>query len=111
MFPGRPIRAFVVWEPVLPTDWGSPTTGVMSRVHDPRVTQYWDRSHLLSESLGGPERFDHGGVSKIEFDMRSVIWDFVSIYPAGADHPSFTGAPIVSVVEDVRQELARVAKN
>lgn len=109
MFPGRPVRTFVVWEPVLPTDWGSPTGGVLARVHDARAMQFWDRQHLLSKTLGGPEHFARGDlVNKINFGMRSVIWDFVAIYPPGSERPSFTGAPVVSVNSDVHEELARL---
>jgi hypothetical protein len=48
-------------------------------------------------------------MNRIQFNMRGVIWDFVAIYPPGVDRPSFTGAPVVSVVDDVRHELERVA--
>ena len=103
------MRTFVVWEPVLPTDWGSPTRGVLARVHDTRAIQFWDRRHLLSKTLGGPEHFARGNlVNKINFGMRRVIWDFVAIYPPGSDRPSFTGAPVVSVNSDVHEELARL---
>jgi len=36
------IRVFVVWEPVLPTDLGAPSTTTLNRLSDPRVSQYWD---------------------------------------------------------------------
>jgi hypothetical protein len=108
----RQIRAFVVWEPMLPTDWGLPRSFALSRVHDPRASQFWDKKHLLSKALGGPERLTRSdGVNKIGFEMGAVIWDFVAVYPPGSDHPSFTGAPVVQVIDDVRAELARVAKN
>jgi len=41
--------------------------------------------------------------------MHGVIWDFVAIYPPGDDRPSFTGAPVESLTDDVRRELERVA--
>lgn len=41
--------------------------------------------------------------------MHGVIWDFVAIYPPGTDRPSFTGAPVASLTDDVRRELKRVA--
>jgi hypothetical protein len=57
--------------------------------------------------LGGPEHFARAdATNKIGFEMGDVIWDFVAVYPAGSDHPSFSGAPVVAVVDDVRRELA-----
>jgi hypothetical protein len=106
------LRVFVVWEPILVTDWGPPSTATLARVHDERAAQFWDREHALSKSLGGPEHAPKGTrVDKIEFKMRRHIWDFVAIYPPGSETPSFTGAPIVSVVSDVHEEMARVARD
>lgn len=106
------LHAFVVWEPVLPTDWGLPRTFALSRVHDVRASQFWDKKHLLSKTLGGPEHLARSnGVNKINFEMSGVIWDFVAVYPPGSDRPSLSGAPVVRVIDDVRAELARAAKN
>ena len=104
------LRAFIVWEPVLLTDWATPSTSTLSRVRDARAVQFWDRGRLLSKALGGPEHFSRSDpMNRIQFNMHDVIWDFVAIYPPGTDRPSFTGAPVVSVVDDVQRELARVA--
>ena len=104
------MRAFIVWEPVLPTDWATPSTSTLSRVRDARALQFWDRKRALSNVLGGPAHFARSApVNRIEFHMRDVIWDFVAIYPPGSDRPSFTGAPVVQVIDDVRNELTRVA--
>lgn len=110
--PERQVHAYIVWEPVLPTDWGMPRTYVLARVHDARASQFWDKTHLLSKTLGGPEHLPRSdGVNKIGFEMTRVIWDFVAVYPPGSDRPSLTGAPIVQAIDDVRTELARAAKN
>jgi len=104
---GARISAFVVWEPVLSTDWAPPSTAVLARARDPRVKQFWDKKHLLSKTLGGPEHLPRSdGLNKIGFEMTDVIWDFVAIYPPGADRPSFTGAPVIKVIDDVRGQLA-----
>jgi hypothetical protein len=99
---------FVIWEPVLPTDWAAPSASVLSRLHDARAVQFWDQRRLLSDRLGGPShrpRGDH--VDDIGFAMRKAIWDFVAIYPSGSDRPSLTGAPVVNVMDAVRAELAK----
>jgi hypothetical protein len=104
------LRAFIVWEPVLLTDWAAPSTSTLSRVRDPRAIQFWDRGRRLSKALGGPAHFPRTDpVNRIEFNMQGVIWDFVAIYPPGTDWPSFTGAPVASLTDDVRRELERVA--
>jgi hypothetical protein len=64
------IRVFVVWEPVLPTDFGAPSTATLRRISDPRASQYWDKEHLVSHLLG-------------ERDPSSVVWDYVAVYQPG----------------------------
>lgn len=46
--PGSRIHILAVWELMLPTDWGWPSTDVMARLSDPRVTQVWDKNHLIA---------------------------------------------------------------
>ena len=48
---GKDIRVFVVWEPVIVSDVAPPINRVLSRIPDPRVTQYYDKSRLLSRLL------------------------------------------------------------
>ena len=60
----------MIWEPVLPTDFGAPSTGTMRRVSDLRASQYWDKEHVVSRLLG-------------ERDRRSVVWDYVAVYQLG----------------------------
>ena len=50
-YQNRRLHVFVVWEPILPTDWQSPTTGTLARVSDDRVQQFWDPSHTISQTL------------------------------------------------------------
>jgi hypothetical protein len=85
------LRVFVVWEPVLATDWTAPSTVIMKRVSDPRVQQYWDNGRLLSKEMG-------------EHDRSSVVWDWVGIYSPEAvwegapPKPFFDDGPVVHVV-------------
>ena len=64
------VRVFVIWEPVLPTDFGAPSTATLRRVSDLRASQYWDKEHVVSHLLG-------------ERDRKSVVWDFVAVYQPG----------------------------
>ena len=94
---GKSVRVFVVWEPVLPTDWGAPSTATLKRIWDSRATQFWDKRRLISHSMG-------------EHNRRSVIWDYIAVYTPGVmwtdrpPEPLYKGGPVVRV-----EELARVA--
>ena len=97
-FGGKPVRVFVIWEPVLPTDWFSPSTVALKRISDTRATQFWDKERLISHSMG-------------EHDRQSITWDFIAIYPAGAiwkgspPEALYQGGPVVRVTEPARAAL------
>jgi hypothetical protein len=99
-FAGKPVRAFVVWEPVLVTDWSSPSTAALARLSDSRITQFWDKHRLVSHSMG-------------EHDRHSVVWDYIAIYPVGevweeSPPPAlYHGNPVVQVTEAARAALAQ----
>jgi hypothetical protein len=95
--PGKPVRAFVVWEPVLPTDWGEPSTAALNRLPDARAAQYWDKDRLVSKSLG-------------EHDSNRIVWDHIAVYAPGAtwdQKPAvFADGPVVKVLEPARKAIA-----
>ena len=95
------VRVFVIWEPILPTDWQSPTQLVLWRVSDLRASQYWDEAHLLSGELkqhlrqGDPDCCVQAG----------NLWDLVAVYRKGAslrDSPSFISGPVVRSIRKVQ---------
>lgn len=94
------MRILVVWEPVLPTDWGRPSTAALKRIPDLRASQFWDRNRLISHSMG-------------EHDRHSVVWDHIAVYAPGAiwkERPPpalYQGGPVVRVTEPAREALAR----
>jgi hypothetical protein len=99
-FAGKPVRAFVVWEPVLLTDWSSPSTAALRRISDSRVSQYWDKHRMISHEMG-------------EYDRRSVVWDRIAVYPPGTswkDRPPkglYEGGPVVYVTEQARAAVSQ----
>jgi hypothetical protein len=99
-FSGKPVRAFVVWEPVLPTDWTAPSTWTLRRISDCRAAQFWDKRRLISHLMG-------------EHSRRSIVWDYIGVYPAGAvwiDHPPralYDGGPVVKVSDSARAAVDR----
>ena len=102
-FAARPVRAFVIWEPVLPTDWSAPSTLALRRIYDTRATQFWDKGRLISHSMG-------------EHDRRSVVWDYIAVYAAGPTwkddppQPLYHGGPVVRVTEAARAALAEALR-
>jgi hypothetical protein len=93
------VRVFVVWEPVLVTDWHAPGAGAVGRIPDARVTQFWDARRLLSQAIRrGP-----------------VVWDYVAVFPPGVrwsdGYPTarFSGAPVVRVIDDFRRQFSAAA--
>ena len=67
---GANVRVFVVWEPVLATDFTAPSTAALARIPDVRASQYWDRKRALSHLLG-------------ERDRSTVVWDSIAVYAPG----------------------------
>ncbi len=106
------VRVFVVWEPVLLTDWHAPGAGAVARVPDPRAVQFWDPGHLLSAEIRRAAESDPAGVLGNHRLRARVVWDFVALYPPGArwttafPAANFAGAPVVSVIDDFRRRLS-----
>jgi hypothetical protein len=113
-FDGAPVAAFVVWEPILITDWHGPRTTALARVRDTRAAQFWDPQHQVSSSMGGPASFGPKSGAKILFDMKKHVWDFAAVYAPGfrwqdsGGSPIFAGAPVVEVAGDLRAAISAV---
>ncbi len=99
-FADKPLRVFVVWEPVLPADWAAPSTWALSRLPDRRVRQFWDRQRLVSHMMG-------------EHDQQSVVWDYVAVYRAeatwGQDPPmaAYHGGPVVRAIGPAQEAISQ----
>jgi hypothetical protein len=94
------VRVFVVWEPVLPSDLGPPSTATLGRIPDRRAAQFWDNVRVVSHSMG-------------EHNRRTLVWDYVAVYPSGATwqdrppEPIYQGRPVVRVQEATRAAVAQ----
>ena len=90
----------MVWEPVLLTDWSSPSTSALRRIADPRASQYWDKRRLISHSMG-------------EHDRHSVVWDHLEVYTPGVTwkdrppQPLYEGGPVVYVTDAAGAAVGR----
>ncbi len=93
------IRVFVIWEPVLPTDLAAPSTMTLKRISDARASQYWDKQHLVSSSIGETDGF---------------VWDYVAVYPHGKlwgnapPEPVYSKAPVIHGIDGTREAIQKL---
>jgi hypothetical protein len=76
------VRVFVVWEPILSTDWSPPSTFALHRITDGRAQQYWDPNHLVATTLAADRRAPQPTEECCE--QSGILWDLVAVYPRGA---------------------------
>jgi hypothetical protein len=99
------IRVFAVWEPILPTDYSSPGTAILTRLSDSRVEQYWDKNHLFAEQLGRKIESDASQPHPNCCTRKGIQWDEVGVYPKDAlwdeqlPRAVFLNGPVVHAIE------------
>jgi hypothetical protein len=100
---------YAVWQPMLPTDWGAPTTAILARLSDARVRQYWDPNHTLARRIQADSRHPQ---PVQECCVRSgILWDLAAVYPPGSTWtdrmPSATmfNGPVVDVIGNIVSAL------
>ncbi|HZN56112.1 MAG TPA: hypothetical protein VFB67_12410 [Candidatus Polarisedimenticolaceae bacterium] len=112
-FPDAPLRAQIVWEPVLKTDIAPPLTRVLARIADRRAIQYWDPERTVSGDLvrsvnESPERY--GREEKLPADF--VAWDLVAMFGTSQrweGHlpvPRHYGGPVAYDMEELKAAIA-----
>jgi hypothetical protein len=99
-FNGKPVRVVVVWEPVLPTDWGAPSTAALRRLAYPNTMQFWDKGRLISHSMG-------------EHNKKSIVWDHIGVYARGTmwkqapPETVYAGGPVLDIIGSARTAIAQ----
>ena len=100
--PDVKVRVFAVWEPILRIDWIPPTTGVLSRLSDRRVRQYWDKEHSLAKAMAN----SRVGQPNPDCCIRKgTLWDLIAVYTAGSEwretlpRAAVFNGPVVRVLE------------
>jgi len=95
------VRVFVIWEPVLPTDFGAPSTAALARIPDTRAAQYWDGKRVLSHLLG-------------ERNRSTLVWDYVAVYAPGSPwrdappEPIYSGNPVRDAIGGAKESIQRL---
>ena len=73
----------------------------LKRISDPRASQYWDKEHLVSSSIGDPE---------------GVVWDYVAVYRKGKlwdkspPEPVYSKAPVIHGIDGTRDAIQKVLR-
>ena len=97
----KDVRVFVIWEPVLATDFTTPSTAALARIPDLRASQYWDRKRALSHLLG-------------ERNRSTVVWDYIAVYAPGTvwqDVPPksvYSDHPVRDVISGAKDAIQRL---
>ena len=101
---GANVRVFVVWEPVLATDFAAPSTAALARIPDIRASQYWDGKRVLSHLLG-------------ERNRSTVVWDSIAVYAPGTlwqdtpPKPVYSNGPVRDVINGAKDAIQRLRTN
>ena len=97
----KDVRVFVIWEPVLATDFTAPSTAALARISDLRASQYWDRKRALSNLLG-------------ESNRSTVVWDYIAVYAPGTvwqdapPKPVYSDHPVRDVISGAKDAIQRL---
>lgn len=103
------VRVFVVWEPMLPTDWYRPTRPTLKRVSDSRAAQFWDKRHLIAAQVKRQLQDFHGTDPSCCED-RGHLWDMAALYPAGVkwgeSKPGFSDGPVYRIAIMLKERMS-----
>jgi hypothetical protein len=114
-YPDANARVLVIWEPVIRTDLGPPTSAVRGPLADPRVIEYWDKHRSLS-----PRMIQRAAMMAKEqgtdppLGPDEIAWDLIAIFPpesAWADPfpvPSWYDGPVVRSLGPVEESLKQL---
>ena len=105
---GSDVRVYVVWLPILPTDFSPPNTSAMARVSDPRVRQFWDRDHSIARAIAAA-----GGSQPVPdcCDQDGILWDLAAVYSrgrrweVGLPPATFLNGPVADLHHEIDQAL------
>jgi hypothetical protein len=102
------VRVLVVWESMLPTDWARPSGMVQSRISDLRVSQFWDKDHVIAKAM---DKQLSPSLQPSCCRRNGVLWDLAAFYPAEMQwanaEPQFIDGPVVAIPHQVQQRLSK----
>lgn len=102
---------FVVWEPILPSDWSAPGSRALKRLQDRRVRQFWDPHRLIAAAIKKVEV--SGPLHPDCCERKGVLWDLTAAYAPGAlwgdtlPAPVLLNGPVVDTVGDLEAVVTK----
>ncbi len=103
------VRVFVVWEPILPTDWSRPTRPILKRVRDSRAAQFWDKNHLIAAQIKQQLQEFHANDPSCCED-GGHLWDMAAVYPPGVNWgesgPTFDDGPVYRIAPKLPEKIS-----
>lgn len=112
--PDARLQVFAVWEPMLAADWRAPATGTLARLPDRRVSQFWDKGHVLAKRLAADARDPQPKPTCCM--RRGVFWDLAAMYPAGAvwgeklPPATLFDGPVVRAAPRIEAQLTHIGR-
>ncbi len=100
----------VVWEPILATDWKSPSGNTLARIPDRRVRQFWDAQHVVANALNEIVKKKSLQPEPCCCVQKGFYWDDAILYAPHArwkDEPTsvFWNGPVVRIVPELEKAL------
>ena len=100
----------VVWEPILATDWKSPSANTLARIRDQRARQFWDSKHVVASALSEIAKQSPPQPAPTCCVQQGFYWDDAIVYAAHAhwkDEPIsvFWNGPVVRIVPTLENAL------
>jgi hypothetical protein len=104
------VRVLVVWEPILATDWKSPSAITLARIPDQRARQFWDSKHVVASALGEIVKQKPPHPEPSCCVQKGFYWDDAILYAPHAhwkDEPAsvFWNGPVVGIVPALENSL------
>jgi hypothetical protein len=84
---------FVVWQPILPTDWGKPGSRVLHRLSDSRVRQFWDAGHHVAGAL--EQSFRNRDPQPNCCVHQDTWWDLMAVFLPGGEWKDTFPVPVL----------------
>jgi hypothetical protein len=99
----------VVWEPILATDWRSPSGSTLARISDQRAQQFWDPKHVVAQEIsriakGKSQMEPDCCVSKGNHRDEAILYAPRSKWSEGPT-PVFWNGPVVKVIPGLESML------
>jgi len=104
------VRVLVVWQPILATDWRSPSGSTLARIPDGRVRQFWDPKHVVAGALNEIVKQKPRQPEPSCCIQKGFYWDDAILYTPHAhwkNEPTsvFWNGPVVRIIPGLEKAL------